>query len=134
MFARKLTKLARKGGNTDVLMIDATHLKAHRTASSLELKKGRRPPDWFHQGWIERETACCNRRAWLPIRMFLAQDTKYAALGNLDLAANEVDAGTTTRGAQKFPRAASERISLSNVRSDTARVNPGDKMATESVG
>ena len=40
VFARILIELARKGGKTDVLMIDATHLKAHRTASSLGLKKG----------------------------------------------------------------------------------------------
>ena len=32
-------ELARKGGKPDQLMIDATHLKAHRTAASL-LKKG----------------------------------------------------------------------------------------------
>ncbi len=40
VFAQILTELARKGGHSDVLMIDATHLKAHRTASSLGLKKG----------------------------------------------------------------------------------------------
>ena len=40
VFARILIELARNGGQTDVLMIDATHLKAHRTASSLGLKKG----------------------------------------------------------------------------------------------
>ena len=40
VFARILIELARKGDQTDVLMIDATHLKAHRTASSLGLKKG----------------------------------------------------------------------------------------------
>lgn len=39
VFARILNELARNGGQTDVLMIDATHLKAHRTASSLGLKK-----------------------------------------------------------------------------------------------
>jgi transposase len=39
VFARILTELAREGERTDVLMIDATHLKAHRTASSLRLKK-----------------------------------------------------------------------------------------------
>ena len=33
------TALAAKGGKPDQLMIDATHLKAHRTAASL-LKKG----------------------------------------------------------------------------------------------
>ncbi len=32
-------ELAAKGGKSDTLMIDATHLKAHRTAASL-LKKG----------------------------------------------------------------------------------------------
>jgi transposase len=40
IFARILMELARKGEKPDVLMIDATHLKAHRTASSLALKKG----------------------------------------------------------------------------------------------
>ena len=35
-------ELARVGNQTDVLMIDATHLKAHRTASSLGLKRGGR--------------------------------------------------------------------------------------------
>ena len=40
IFARMLLELADQGSQTDTLMIDATHLKAHRTASSLELKKG----------------------------------------------------------------------------------------------
>ena len=35
-----LLELAAQGGETDTLMIDATHLKAHRTASSLRGKKG----------------------------------------------------------------------------------------------
>ncbi len=40
IFARKLLELADQGRETDTLMIDATHLKTHRTASSLGLKKG----------------------------------------------------------------------------------------------
>ena len=40
VFARILIELAREGEKTDVLMIDATHLKAHRTASSLAVKRG----------------------------------------------------------------------------------------------
>ena len=40
VFARMLLELAEQGGATDTLMIDATHLKTHRTASSLALKKG----------------------------------------------------------------------------------------------
>lgn len=39
MFGRILVELAGDGGDTEELMIDATHLKAQRTAASL-LKKG----------------------------------------------------------------------------------------------
>ena len=39
VFGRILIELAKNGGETDEIMIDATHLKAHRTAASL-LKKG----------------------------------------------------------------------------------------------
>ncbi len=39
MFNRIFAALAAKAGKPDQLMIDATHLKAHRTAASL-LKKG----------------------------------------------------------------------------------------------
>lgn len=39
IFNRIFEDLARKGGKPDRIMIDATHLKAHRTAASL-LKKG----------------------------------------------------------------------------------------------
>jgi putative transposase len=39
VFGRILAELAKGGGEPDEIMIDATHLKAHRTAASL-LKKG----------------------------------------------------------------------------------------------
>ncbi len=39
MFNKIFAELARKAGKPARLMIDATHLKAHRTAASL-LKKG----------------------------------------------------------------------------------------------
>ena len=39
VFNRIFTELAGKGGRSERLMIDATHLKAHRTAASL-FKKG----------------------------------------------------------------------------------------------
>jgi transposase len=42
VFNRILSELVSQGGGTDKLMIDATHLKAHRTAASL-LKKGLYP-------------------------------------------------------------------------------------------
>ena len=40
VFARILMQLAAEGRERDTLMIDSTHLKAHRTASSLRGKKG----------------------------------------------------------------------------------------------
>ena len=40
IFARMLLELADQGEGTDPAMIDATHLKTHRTASSLGLKMG----------------------------------------------------------------------------------------------
>ena len=43
VFARMLTELAAEGRQTETIMIDATHLKAHRTASSLRAQKGGRP-------------------------------------------------------------------------------------------
>jgi transposase len=43
IFARMFVELAKPGDETDTLMIDATHLKAHRTAASLRLKKGASP-------------------------------------------------------------------------------------------
>ena len=39
VFNKIFAELARKGGKPERIMIDATHLKAHRTAASL-LKKG----------------------------------------------------------------------------------------------
>ncbi len=39
VFNKIFAELARKGGKPERMMIDATHLKAHRTAASL-LKKG----------------------------------------------------------------------------------------------
>jgi putative transposase len=39
VFGRIFVELAKNGGASDEMMIDATHLKAHRTAASL-LKKG----------------------------------------------------------------------------------------------
>lgn len=40
VFARIMTELAAEGQDTAVVMIDATHLKVHRTASSLAVQKG----------------------------------------------------------------------------------------------
>lgn len=42
VFARILTELATQGDAIGTLMIDATHLKSHRTASSMGPKKSGR--------------------------------------------------------------------------------------------
>lgn len=46
--------------------------------------------------------------------------SEAGGLGNIQLAADTINAGPTTSGAGKFPFAASVSISLSSVRSDTA--------------
>jgi hypothetical protein len=40
VFATIMTELAAAGQETGMVMIDATHLKAHRTASSMAVQKG----------------------------------------------------------------------------------------------
>ena len=40
VFARMMEGLASEGGQEKVVMIDATYLKAHRTATSMAVKKG----------------------------------------------------------------------------------------------
>jgi transposase len=48
VFDRIFTALAREGAKTERIMIDATHLKAHRTAASLA-QKGAFPVVWGAQ-------------------------------------------------------------------------------------
>lgn len=60
VFARMMEGLASEATVPKTVMIDATYLKAHRTASSLGVKKGARSTDWPNQGRYEHETACCH--------------------------------------------------------------------------
>ncbi len=50
VFARIMTGLAAEAPDNKTISIDATYLKAHRTASSLGLKKGARTSDRADQG------------------------------------------------------------------------------------
>ena len=54
-------------------------------------------------------------------RTMLAQNPADTPFRHIHQAENLIDAGAPTRRAQKFPRDASVRISLSSVRSDTTR-------------
>lgn len=61
VFNRIFAELAAQGPRPERLMIDATHLKAHRTAASL-LKGGCSPTYRAHQGRPELQAACGLRR------------------------------------------------------------------------
>ncbi len=54
VFDRIFQALAAESTATKTVMIDSTHLKAHRTAASL-LKGGSPTPDRTHPGWAELE-------------------------------------------------------------------------------
>ena len=56
--ARMMTGLAAEHRESKTLMIDATYLKTHRTATSMAVKKGARAPDRSQQGWDEHQAAC----------------------------------------------------------------------------
>lgn len=58
VFNRIFTKLAGKAGEPDRIMIDATHLKAHRTTASLQKKGGSSQTYRAHQGRLELEASC----------------------------------------------------------------------------
>ena len=70
IFAQMMEGLAFEAGVPKTVMIDATYLKAHRTASSLRSKEGARrtkgPSDWPNQGRHEHNAARCHRRGRSP--------------------------------------------------------------------
>lgn len=64
VFARIMTGLTAETPDHKTISIDATYLKAHRTASSLRLKKGAWSSDRTNKGRHEHEVACRNRHDW----------------------------------------------------------------------
>jgi transposase len=71
VFARMMEGLASEGGQEKVVMIDATYLKAHRTASSLRAKRGARrqarPPHRANEGRAEHQAARGDGCRWPPV-------------------------------------------------------------------
>lgn len=67
VFATIMTELAAQAQETQIVMIDATHAKAHR---AWRFKKGARTADRAHEGWPDLETArpgrCEGRRSPKP--------------------------------------------------------------------
>ena len=64
VFARIMEGLAAKAPDNKTTSIDATYLKAHRTASSLGVKKGAWTSDWANQRRYEHETARSDLHDW----------------------------------------------------------------------
>ena len=57
VFATIVTEQAAEAQKTGIVMIDATHARAHRTASSLAVQKGSPTADRADKGRSEPETA-----------------------------------------------------------------------------
>jgi hypothetical protein len=55
VFLRIMEGLATADAQLKTIMIEATCLKAHRTASSLRLNKGGLGPDWPHKSGMNTE-------------------------------------------------------------------------------
>lgn len=53
--------LAAETSGLKAIMDNATNLKAHRTASSLWVRKGALAPDWSNKRWHEHLAAHCDR-------------------------------------------------------------------------
>ncbi|WP_156529608.1 IS5 family transposase [Marivivens sp. JLT3646] len=82
IFARMLLELADQGGSTDTLMIDATHLKTHRTASSLGAKKGGRGRLIGRtKGGMNSKLHAVTDAAGRPLRMFLTAGQRSDYIG-----------------------------------------------------
>ena len=60
VFARIMTGLAAAAPDNKTISIDATYLTAHRTASSLGLKRGAWAPNRSDKGRHKHQIACCH--------------------------------------------------------------------------
>ena len=70
IFMRMMDGLSAGKAEPQTIMIDATYLKAHRTASSLRLKRGSRPPDRSHQRRYEYQAPCGHRSERTTAELF----------------------------------------------------------------
>ena len=83
VFARIMTGLAAEAPDNKTISIDATYLKAHRTTSSLRLKKGAWPSDWVNQGRDEHQTARCYPLSWFASKPLPGRGYKRAPVSVL---------------------------------------------------
>ncbi len=92
IFAQMLMGLATDHGEEKIVMIDATHLKVHRTASSLVVKKGAQASDRPNEGRHEPLTGRAFRNEMTreePNCMLFAtaRDARSTSLSPLDRSA-----------------------------------------------
>ena len=72
VFARIMEGLAAEQADCRTIMIDATYLKAHRTASSLRLKRGAWPPDRLERkAGMNTKLHAVTDREGRPVRLFV---------------------------------------------------------------
>ncbi|MEL6667172.1 MAG: IS5 family transposase [Pseudomonadota bacterium] len=82
IFARMLLELADQGGETDTLMIDATHLKTHRTATSMPAEKGGRGRLIGRtKGGMNSKLHAVTDALGRPLRMFLTAGQRSDYIG-----------------------------------------------------
>ena len=72
LFATIMTELAAQTQNTEMMMLDAAHLKTGRTASSFAVQGGARTADRVDEGRAQLETAVLADAKGRPIHMVLS--------------------------------------------------------------
>ena len=80
------------------------------------------PGQLDHIGHQQAFIGTASRRFALSGSM-LSENPACPTLRDVQFSTNAINTGTTTSGAQKFPFAASAKMNLSSVRSDTAFLN-----------
>jgi hypothetical protein len=105
----------------DPLVIDDPARRATQQLDDLAIAKAAVLAGEFDEVGRELRLVVAAPRDLSLGRAMLRKHAADPPLGQLQLTTNMLGAGQAARGAQKFPRAASFRMSLSSVRSDSAR-------------
>lgn len=119
--------LAAEHGEEKTVMIDATYLKAHRTATSLGVKKGARTPDWPNQRRHEHQVARHLRQSGTP-----AQPVRHGRRGQrLHRCASLVGQPAECRMASRGPWLRRRLVQRSIERQRHTRLHPRTKAAQD---
>jgi transposase len=99
VFAQILQELVRQDAETEMIMIDAIHLKAHRTALSLRKKGSKRLIGQIRGGMNSKLHVVCDSK-WRPIQMYpsAGQTSNYVGAAGLLRHLPQVKCLLTDRG------------------------------------